>query len=166
MLMDLEHELRAMDQVRFTTDGKQFDSIEGQAWVNRVFQERLNELEVERFDTGVLRKEETTNEPALSTFVPPNLEARLALVPALPQVPQNSSEPGRRTDVLDRLGEAPVRRTLYLRRRLGPVNSTVDSGHDLRHLETGNDEYEQRGTTSRQQFSDVVKTHTFPLACL
>ena len=101
ILMDLEYELRAMDQARFTTDGIHFDCIEGQAWVNRVFQEQLNELEVERFGTGVLRREETTNEQALSTFVPPNLQACLGLFPALPQVPQSSSEPGWRTDVLD-----------------------------------------------------------------
>ena len=46
ILMDIEHELRAMDQARMTTDGIHFDSIEGQAWLNRVFQERLDELEV------------------------------------------------------------------------------------------------------------------------
>ena len=28
----IEHELRAMDQARLTTDGIHFDSIEGQAW--------------------------------------------------------------------------------------------------------------------------------------
>ena len=39
ILMDIEHELRAMDQARLTTDGIHFDSIEGQAWLNRVFQE-------------------------------------------------------------------------------------------------------------------------------
>ena len=62
ILMDIEHELRAMDQARLTTDGIHFDSIERQAWMNRVFQERLDEMEVELFDTGVLKKEETTNE--------------------------------------------------------------------------------------------------------
>ena len=72
ILMDIEQELRAMDQARLTTDGIHFDSIESQAWMNRVFEERLDELEVELFDTGVLKKEETTNEPALSTFVPPH----------------------------------------------------------------------------------------------
>ena len=46
ILMDIEHELRAMDQARLTTDGIHFDSVEGQAWLNRVFQERLDELEV------------------------------------------------------------------------------------------------------------------------
>ena len=34
ILMDIEHELRAMDQARLTTDGIHFDSIEGQAWMN------------------------------------------------------------------------------------------------------------------------------------
>ena len=51
ILMDIEHELRAMDQARLTTDGIHFDSIEGQAWLNRVFQEHLDEREVELFDT-------------------------------------------------------------------------------------------------------------------
>ena len=69
--MDIKHELRAMDQATLTTDGIHFYSIEGQAWLNRVFQERLDEMEVELFDTGVLRKEKITNEPTISTFVPP-----------------------------------------------------------------------------------------------
>ena len=50
ILMDIEHELRAMDQARLTTDGIHFDSIEGQAWLK----ERLDEMEVELFETGVL----------------------------------------------------------------------------------------------------------------
>ena len=104
-----------MDQARLTTDGIYFDSIEGQAWMNRVFRERLGKSEVELFDTGVLKKEETTNEPALSTFVPSNLETCLGAVPAVTYSPQSSSEPGQRTDVQDRLGEAPVRRTIYPR---------------------------------------------------
>ena len=57
ILMDIEHELRPMDQARLTTDGIHFDNIEGQAWLNRVFQERLDELEVELFDTGELKEE-------------------------------------------------------------------------------------------------------------
>ena len=73
ILMGIEHKLRAMDQARLTTDGIQFDGIEGQAWLNRVFQERLGEMEVELFNMGVLKKEETTNELAISFFVPPNL---------------------------------------------------------------------------------------------
>ena len=34
--MDIEDELRAMDQARLTTAGIQFHGIEGQAWLNRV----------------------------------------------------------------------------------------------------------------------------------
>ena len=118
ILMDIEHELRAMDQARLNTDGIHFDSIEGQAWLNRVFQERLDEMEVEVFDTGVLKKEETSNKPAISTFVPPNLETRLGTVPVVTiYMPQSSSEPGQRTAVQDRLGEAPRRRTIHPRRR-------------------------------------------------
>ena len=73
ILMDIEHELRAMDQARLTTDGIHFDSIEGQAWLNRVFQERLDELEAELFDTGVLKEEGTASDAVITTFVPPNL---------------------------------------------------------------------------------------------
>ena len=40
ILMDIEHELRAMDQARLTTDGIHIDNIEEQAWLNRVFQKR------------------------------------------------------------------------------------------------------------------------------
>ena len=116
ILMDIEHELRAMDQARLTTDGIDFDSIEGKAWLNRVFQERLSEMEVELFDTGVLKKEETTNEPAISTFVTPNLETSLGTVIAVTTYrPQSSSKPGQKTDVQDRLGEAPTRRTILPR---------------------------------------------------
>ena len=50
-----EHELRAMDQNRFTTDGIHFDKILGQGWMNRVFQEQL--------------VEEATNVPEISTLV-------------------------------------------------------------------------------------------------
>ena len=88
-----------MDQARFTTDETHFDSTEGQGWMNRVFQEQLDELEVELFDTGLLRVEEARHEPAISTFVPPNLETRLESVPAVPHVPQ--SEQGQRSDVID-----------------------------------------------------------------
>ena len=40
MIMDIEHELRAMDQARLTTDGIHFDNIEGQAWLNRVYKDQ------------------------------------------------------------------------------------------------------------------------------
>ena len=120
ILMDLEHELRALDQARFTTDGIHYDSTEGQGCINRVFEEQLDELEVELFDTGVLKTEVATNIPAISTFVPPNLETRLGSS-AVPQVLQNSGERDKRCHVLDRLGEAPARRTLHPRRSLGSV---------------------------------------------
>ena len=125
--MDIEHELRAMDQARLTTDGIHFDSIEGQAWLNRVFQERLDELEAELFDTGVLKEEGTVSDAVITTFVPPSLETRLGTVPAVTNYrQQGSSEPGRRTDVQDRLGEAPMRRTIHPRRRIGPVNQPIE----------------------------------------
>ena len=93
-LMDIEHELGAMDQARLTTDGIHFDSIEGQAWLNRVFQEQLDELEKELFDTGVLKEEEASKEPTITTFVPPNLEKRLGAVPAVTiYKSQSSSDP-------------------------------------------------------------------------
>ena len=50
-----------------------FDSVEGQAWMNRVSPERLDELEVELFDTVVLRREE----PVISTLERPKLETHL-----------------------------------------------------------------------------------------
>ena len=91
--------------------------------MNRVYQERLDELEVELFDTGVLKEERTSNDTVITTFMPPSLETRLRTVPAVTNYrQQSSSEPGQRTDVQDRLGGAPVRRTSHPRRRLGPVN--------------------------------------------
>ena len=127
ILMDIENELRAMDQARLTSDGIHFDSIEGQAWLNRVFQERLDELEAELSDTRVLKEEGMMNDTVITTFVPPNLETRLGTVPAVINYrQQSSSEPGRRTDVQDRLGEAPMRRTIHPRRRIGPVNQPIE----------------------------------------
>ena len=128
ILIDIEFELRAIDQARLTTDDIHFDSIEGQVWLNRIFQERLNELEVELFDTGVLKKEGASNEPAITNFVSPSLETRLGTVPTVKNYrQQSSSEPGHRTDVQDRLGEAPMRRTINPRRRLRPVNSMEET---------------------------------------
>ena len=37
ILMNLEHELRALDHVRFNTDGIHSDSIEEQTWMNCAF---------------------------------------------------------------------------------------------------------------------------------
>ena len=148
ILMDIEHELRAMDQARLTTDGIHFDSIEGQAWLNRVFQERLDELEAELFDTGVLKEEGTVSDAVITTFVPPSLETRLGTVPAVTNYrQQSSSEPGQRTDVQDRLGEAPMRRTIHPRRRKGPVNpieETAGTSRSDTRSETTNTSREER----------------------
>ena len=149
ILMDIEHELRAMDQARLTTDGIHFDSIEGQAWLNRVFQERLDELEAEIFDTGVLKEEGTANDAVITTFVPPSLETRLGTVPAVTNYrQQSSSEPGQNTDVQDRLGEAPMKRTIHPRRRIGPVNpieeTTSTSRSDTRSETTSTSREERR----------------------
>ena len=102
ILMDIEYELRAMDQARLTTDGIHFDSIEGHAWLNRVFQERLDELEVELFDTGVLKEEGTSNDTVITTFVPPSLETRLGTVPAVTNYRQQSSRKDRRSRSIGR----------------------------------------------------------------
>ena len=145
--MDIEHELRAMDQARLTTDGIQFDSIEGQAWLNRVLQERLDELEAELFDTGVLKEEGTANDAVITTFVPPSLETRLGTVPAVTKYKQqSSSEPGQRTDVQDRLGEAPMRRTIHPRRKIGPVNPIEETASTSR-----SDTRSETTSTSREK---------------
>ena len=147
ILMDIEHELRAMDQARLTTDCIHFDSIEGQAWLNRVFQERLDELEAELFDTGVLQEEGTASDAVITTFVPPSLETRLGTVPAVTNYrQQSSSEPGQRTDVQDRLGEAPMRRTIHPRRRIGPVNPIEETAGTSR-----SDTRSETTSTSREE---------------
>ena len=152
ILMDIEHELKAMDQARLTTDGIHFDSIEGQAWLNRVYQERLDELEAELFDTGVLKEEGASNDTVITTFVPPSLETRLGTVPAVTNYrQQGSSEPGQRTDVQDRLGEAPVRRTIHPRRRIGPVNPMEEATGTSR-----SDTRSETTSTSREERLDVV----------
>ena len=73
----LKHELRALDRARFTTDGIHIDSLKGQAWMNRVFCERFDEVEVELFDHGALRAEEAMNMQTKLTFVPLTLETCL-----------------------------------------------------------------------------------------
>ena len=151
ILMDIEHELRAMDQARLTTDGIHFDSIEGQAWLNRVFQERLDELEAELFDTGVLKEEGTASDAVITTFVPPSLQTRLGTVPAVTNYrQQSSSEPGQRTDVQDRLGEAPMRRTIHPRRRIGPVNPIEETAGTSRS-DTRSDTRSETTSTSREE---------------
>ena len=147
ILIDIEHELRAMDQARLTTDGIHFDSIEGQAWLNRVFQERLDELEAALFDTGVLKEEGTASDAVITTFVPPSLETRLGTVPAVTNYrQQSSSEPGQRTDVQDRLGEAPMRRTIHPKRRIGPVNPIEEAAGTSR-----SDTRSETTSTSREE---------------
>ena len=151
ILMDIEHELRAMDQARLTTDGIHFDSIEGQAWLNRVFQERLDELEAELFDTGVLKEEGTASDAVITTFLPPSLETRLGTVPAVTNYrQQSSSEPGQRTDVHDRLGEAPMRRTIHPRRRIGSVNPIEETAGTSRS-DTRSDTRSETTSTSREE---------------
>ena len=161
ILMDIEHELRAMDQARLTTDGIHFDSIEGQAWLNRVFQERLDELEAELFDTGVLKEEGTVSDAVITTFAPPSLETRLGTVPAVTNYrQQSSSEPGQRTDVQDRLGEAPMRRTIHPRRRIGPVNPIEEtagtSRSDTRSETTSNSREERRPSRGSLMWSRPI----------
>ena len=117
--------------------------------MNRVFQERLDEVEAKLFDTGVLKEEGTMNEEVITTFVPPSLETRLGTVPAVTNYrQQSSSEPGQRTDVQDRLGEAPMRRTIHPRRRIGPVNlieeTTSTSRSDTRSETTSTSREERR----------------------
>ena len=152
ILMDIEHELRAMDQARLTTDDIHFDSIEGQAWLNRVFQERLDELEVELFDTGVLKEEGIVSDAVITTFVPPSLETRLGTVPAVTNYrQQSSSEPGQRTDVQDRLGEAPM---------IGPVNPIEEtagtSRSDTRSETTSNSREERRPSRGSLMWSRPI----------
>ena len=61
--------------------------------------------------------------------MPPNLETRLGTVPAVTYRPQNSSETGQSTYEQDRLGEAPIRRTIHPirpRRRQAPRDQRQD----------------------------------------
>ena len=122
VLMVLEYELRALSQTRFTVNAVHFNTTEGQAWMTREFQERLDELEVELLDTGVLSADAAADVRAISTFIHPSLETRLRSVPAVSQTVRSSRDPEARSDEIERLGESPARRTMHPRRRLGPVN--------------------------------------------
>ena len=53
--------------------------------MNLVFQDRIDELQVELFDT-----EKAMNVTAIPTIVAPDLETRMGSVPAVPQVMQSS----------------------------------------------------------------------------
>ena len=113
--------------------------------MNGVFRERLYELEVELFDTGVLRREETTKEPALSTFVPPNLEIRLispSSTPGAMELQRGGPLDGRIRPTGRSASEGDHSSATEIR------TCQLNSGHGLRHLEIGNDEHEQREATS------------------
>ena len=105
-------------------------------------------MEVELFDTGVLKEEGALDEPVITTFVPPSLETRLGIVPAVTNYrQQSSSEPGQRPDDQDRLGEAPMRKTINPRRRLGHVNpmeETASTSRSDTRLETTRTSREER----------------------
>ena len=97
----------------------------------------------------------------ITTFVPPSLEARLGTVPAVTNYrQQSSSEPGQRTEVQDRLGEAPLRRTTHPRRRLGPVNPIEEaastSRSDTRSETTSNSREERRPGRSSLMWSRPI----------
>ena len=73
---------------------------------------------------------------------------------------QSSSEPGQRTEVQDRLGEAPLRRTIHPRRRLGPVNpieeAAITSRSDTRSETTSNSREERRPGRSSSMSSRAI----------
>ena len=109
----------------------------------------------------MLKEEGVSNEPTITTFVPSNLETRLGAVPAVTiYKPQSSSEPGHRTDVRDRLEEAPMRRTINPRRRLGPVNWTAEttstSRSDTRSETTSTSREERRPNRSSLMWSRPI----------
>ena len=107
----------------------------------------MEELEAELFDTGVLKEEGTASDAVITTFVPPSLETRLGTVPAVTNYrQQSSSEPSQRTDVQDRLGEAPMRRTIHPRRRIGPVNPIEETASTSR-----SDTRSETTSTSREE---------------
>ena len=83
------------------------------------------------------------SDAVITTFVPPSLETRLAVTNYRQQ---SSSEPGQRTDVQDRLGEAPMRRTIHPRRRIGPVNPIEETAGTSR-----SDTRSEATSTSREE---------------
>ena len=118
---------------------------------------------MELFDTGLLREEGASSETMITTFVPPNLETRLGTVTAITNYrQQSSSEPGQRTDVQNRLGEAPVRRTIHPRRRLGPVNpieeTTSASKSDTRSETTSTSREDRRPIRGSLMWSRPIKS--------
>ena len=79
---------------------------------------------------------------------------------------QSSSEPGQRTDVQDRLGEAPMRRTIHPRRRIGPVDpieetagtSRSDTRSDTRSETTSNSREERRPSRGSLMWSRPIRS--------
>ena len=101
----------------------------------------------ELFDTGVLKEEGTMSDTVMITVVASSLETRLGTVPAITNYrQQSSSEPGKRTDVQDRLGEAPMKRTIHPRRRIGPVNPIEETAGTSR-----SDSRSETTSTSREE---------------
>ena len=99
----------------------------------------------------MLKEEGTPSDAVITTFVPPSLETRLGTVPAVTNYrQQSSSEPGQRTDVQDRLGEAPMRRTIHPRRRIGPVNPIEETAGTSRS-DTRSDTRSETKSTSREE---------------
>ena len=68
-------------------------------------------------ETGALSSEEVANTHATSNFVPSGLETRLGSHATI----RSSGDQEQRSDMMERLGESPARRTLHLRCRLGSV---------------------------------------------
>ena len=93
------------------------------------------------------------SDAVITTFVPPSLETRLGTVPAVTNYrQQSSSEPGQRTDVQDRLGEAPMRRTIHPWRRIGPVNPIEETaGTSRSRSDTRSDTRSETTSTSREE---------------
>ena len=73
---------------------------------------------------------------------------------------QSSSEQEQRSDVLDRLKEAPMRRTIHPRRRLGPVNQTADttSGTSRSETTTSTNREERRQVRSSLMWSRPIQS--------
>ena len=109
----------------------------------------------------MLKEEGASNKPVITTFMPPSMETRLGTVPAVMNYrQQSSSEPGQRTDVPDWLGEAPMRRTINPRRRLGSVNpmeeTTSTSRSDTRSETTRTSREERRPNRSSLMWSRPI----------
>ena len=89
---------------RFTVDGVHFDPNEGQTGMNCAFRERLDELEVNLFDIGVLIVDAAADVRVISNFVHPSLETRSVSVPAVSETVRTSRDPEAKLDVMEWLG--------------------------------------------------------------